>query len=225
MKTIADYHMSLNNRAASLLLTGDNQQAVALLSKALSSVRRELAFARSSHKSFTTESSLELHHDSFELPFFRDQQFYIYNLAIALSVEQSQSSVIGVEQAPAFSSVIMFNLALAYHRMALTTRNKKCAEKAVSVYKLVLRLLRHFDFIGTVGVVRLASINNLSQLRYDQGHFDLAEQGMAHLSAGLRRAVQVVAGKHHRHGLAYTQLNGFLSNLFLLKAPKIAPAA
>jgi tetratricopeptide (TPR) repeat protein len=220
MKTNTYDYISLNNRAVSLLLAGDNQQAVALLSKAFSSVRRELASARSSHKNFTLQSSIEfLQHDSFELPFLQDQQFYIYNHAIALSAEQSPS-VIGVEQAPAFSSVIMFNLALTYHRVALTTRNKLCSDKAVSLYQLVLRLLKSFDFLGTVGVVKLASINNLAQLRYDQGQFDLAEQGMTHLPAGLRRVAEI--GKH---GLADTQLYGFLSSLFLLKAPKIAPAA
>jgi tetratricopeptide (TPR) repeat protein len=219
MKTSTDYYISLNNRAVSLLLAGDNQQAVVLLSKAFSYVRRELASARSSHKKFAQSSIEFLQHDSFELPFFRDRQFYIYNLAITLSTEQSPS-VIGVEQAPAFSSVIMFNLALTYHRVALTTRNKLCSDKAISLYQLVLRLLRSFDFLGTVGVVKLASINNLAQLRYDQGHFDLAEQGMAHLPAGLRRVAEV--GKHC---LADTQLYGFLSSLFLLKAPDIAPAA
>jgi hypothetical protein len=64
----------------------------------------------------------------------------------------------------------------------------------------------------------------LSKLSYDQGHFDLAEQGMARLSAGLRRVAEVE--KHHGLLLADTQRYGFLSsNLFLLKAPKIAPAA
>jgi hypothetical protein len=220
MKTDAESYISLNNRAVSLLLAGNNQQAVSLLSKAFSAVRRELASARSSHKNVTQSSSEFLQHDSFELPFFRDQQFYIYNPAITLSTEQSPSVVIGVEQAPAFSSVIMFNLALTYHRVALTTRNKLCSDKAFSLYKLALRLIQNSDFFGTVGVVKLASINNLAQLRYDQGHFDLAEQGMAHLPAGLQRAAE-----DGKHGLADTQLHGFLSSLFLLKAPKIAPAA
>jgi hypothetical protein len=70
------------------------------------------------------------------------QWCHINNHAISFSIEQQLVPSKSVTGTYGYSTVIMFNnLALAHGQVTLATGNKKCSDKAISLYSLVLQLL------------------------------------------------------------------------------------
>jgi len=208
-------YAQLNNEAVALLLAGENQKAVDRLSLALASIRRVVGAARYNiakpHRSCAC-------HDSFPLPHFVDQHCYIYSQAISFDLAMLPRSMDKVAQVS--TAVIMFNLAITHHRVGLLTRNQSCLNRSIALYNLLLKLVRHSDFEGTAGTIKLASLNNLSQLRYQQGNFALATRGLEHLQVGLKQVTQ-----NGNHQFTDDELHGLLGNVYFLKTTNVAPAA
>jgi hypothetical protein len=205
----------LNNQAISLLLVGDNPRAVAILNKALNSIKKMLASHRSNIPGATCSCEC---HESFILPSFGDRDCSIYNQAISFSTDKLPSTIDAL--AHVCSAVIMFNMALAHHRVGLIASKKTCSNRAISLYNLTLRLLKNYGFGGTAGVVKLASMNNLLQLRYERGEYALARQGLEFLSAGLKQVAKTGQSKLKDSGL-----QGLITNILFLKNQRVAPAA
>jgi hypothetical protein len=210
-----DYSARLNNQAIALLLVGDNRQSIAILNEALNSIKKKLASCQSDIPRAT--GSCECH-ESFILPSFGDRNCYIYHQAISFSTDKLPSTI--GDFAHICSAVIMFNMALAYHRVGLVASNKTCSNRAISLYNLTLRLLKHYDFGGTAGVIKLASMNNLLQLRYERGEYALARQGLVFLSEGVKQVTKTGQGK-----LKDSDLKGLITNIMFLKNIQVAPAA
>ena len=272
-----DYAVRLNNEAVSLLLAGNDQQAVECLTKSVSLMKRVLARATShgapspsSSSGFiglstsqssrasgpispssasSVDSSICIHHASSSLAGLADRQCYIYNQALTISnmdcdgVFSSSSSSCHIESyAQVYSAVIIFNMALAHHR-GRRNGNKKCADRAIVLYNMIMRLLRHSGTSGTAGVVKFATINNLSQLRFEQGHYSQAREGLDYLSTLMLGAAPAVtspaavssisastttttsAGHIDQANLEKDDIRGLLMNVLFVNAPKIAPAA
>ena len=273
-----DYAVRLNNEAVSLLLAGNDQQAVECLTKSVSLMKRVLARATShgapspsSSSGFiglstsqssrasgpispssasSVDSSICIHHASSSLAGLADRQCYIYNQALTISnmdcdgVFSSSSSSCHIESyAQVYSAVIIFNMALAHHR-GRRNGNKKCAERAIVLYNMIMRLLRHSGTSGTAGVVKFATINNLSQLRFEQGHYSQAREGLDYLSTLMLGAAPAVtspaavssisasttttttsAGHIDQANLEKDDIRGLIMNVLFVNAPKIAPAA
>jgi hypothetical protein len=164
------------------------------------------------HEDLTADMQME----SLPLPNMSDTQCYIYKSVIRISFDKLPSQV--EQAAQVCSAVYIFNMALAHHREGLR-QNQKCSERAISLYNMVIRLLRFSNLRGPAGVVKLAAINNLSQLRYDQGNYDLAREGLNHLSSIVQaRSASLLQ-------LSDTELNGVIMNLAFLKPPRVAAAA
>ena len=65
--------------------------------------------------------------------------------------------------------------------------------------------------------VKLATINNLTQIRFAKGDYEQAREGLDHLAGFLRIANGEV--------LAEPQVAGLLMNVLMFRAPKVAAAA
>ena len=70
-------------------------------------------------------------------------------------------------------------------------------------------------------IAKLASINNLSQIRFDCGEYELAREGLDRLSTFFVRA----SGNTNNAMLENPEMQCLLMSVLLLKALVIAPAA
>jgi hypothetical protein len=113
---------------------------------------------------------------------------------------------------------VVFNLALAVHREG---KNGKIESTAQRLYIVVMKVLNNQCMNRVAVIVKLAAINNLSQIRFDCGEYELAaaRKGLDHLSAFMR-----ACGNMNRAMLEEPKIQGLLMHVFLLKAPLIASA-
>jgi hypothetical protein len=113
------------------------------------------------------------------------------------------------------------NIALAYHRRGLSG-NSASLFKAEKMYELVGKLLGNSDADqGTSLLVKIAAINNLSQLRHDQGDYASSQKGFQYLGTLINYAgKQLHFTKCEEH-----VYNGMLLNALLVFPPYAAPAA
>jgi hypothetical protein len=175
--------LRLNNDGVMLLLENRDQEAVTCLTQSLNMIKHNLLANPPSDDSSTSRSSsnpfnskaLNIHHTAHSLPNLHDSNFFIYSSLLAFSIEtdfpSENSTIIHV-----YSAVIILNIALAYHRKGVLGGNKSCLAKAEKMYDMVAKLLSGCeDNQGIALVAKLASINNLFQLRYkNQGDYDRA---------------------------------------------------
>jgi hypothetical protein len=233
MKNI-EHSVRLNNEAVSLLIRGNDRQAMESLKKAVSFVKGVVAKqgnvmdttgasiapchskAKSCCDSKAAKEDAYVYHDSIPLSNLADRHCHIYSRALTITFDKLPSDL--GRAAQMCLAVVIFNLALSFHRQALRAKSK-CLERAVSLYNMVIRLLRYSSLRGTAGLVKLATINNVSQLRYEQGNYALAREGLDHLSS----LVRVTTAKHPQ--LMDCELQGVIMNVLFIKAPVVAPAA
>jgi hypothetical protein len=163
-------------------------------------------------------------HDSFPLHFTKDnlRDGYIYNQLLTIDIDQLPSTP---KRAAELSlAIVVLNLALVYHNESLTFQTKGSIELAVNLYNHAIKVIGHVDNKGTAGLIRIAALNNLTQLRYELGNFLLARESLRHLalmvSSGSssvdRRRAPVVDDEVKK---------GMIMNILSLSNQHVAPAA
>jgi hypothetical protein len=233
------YAVGLNNEAVSIIATGDtnNQKAIQLLDRSAGIMKTSAAVVQQcSGQAYSTSLASSAapiihhcHHEAVPLPHtFPDQRWFMYNKALRFGTE-IVSLASFLEDFQVFSAVVVFNLALIYHRSALCGNQKfaSLSGKATSLYSLVLKLVDWPGWIFsktsvTCTIVKLAATNNLAQISSESGDTKLAHDFLKHLSAGIRRS------RKHFPGLFQSSGDMFelMINLFFWPpAPVIAPAA
>jgi hypothetical protein len=209
----------LNNQGVTALLEGGDKAAVAALTESIKMMKQELSRppSNSDMKKSATLSDDWCEHSIVELPHFqRAQESYLFTAAISIPENGDQSEV----DTQIYSAVVIFNLALAVHRGDMNGKIESMA-KAQKLYTMVLKVLNKNQCMSRVAViVKLASINNLSQIRFDCGEYELAREGLDHLSVFMR-----ASGNTNNAMLEEPEIQCLLMNVLLLKAPVIAPAA
>jgi hypothetical protein len=211
----------LNNQGVAALLEGDDKAAAATLTQSIKIMKQELSKVTAFDdmtKSAPFSSDDCGHSTTVELPGFHGaQDSYIFTDAINIP-EHGDQTVVDLQ---IYSAAVIFNLALAVHREGNTIGNALSMAKAQKLYLMVLKVLNNQYMNNRVAViVKLAAINNLSQVRFDCGEYELAREGLHHLSAFMR-----TSGNTSDAMLEEPKIQGLLMNVLLLKAPFIAPAA
>jgi hypothetical protein len=213
----------LNNQGVAALLEGDDKAAAATLTQSIKIMKQELSKVTAFDdmtKSAPFSSDDCVHSTTVELPGFHHgaQDSYIFTDAINIP-EHGDQTVVDLQ---IYSAAVIFNLALAVHREGNTIGNASSSmAKAQKLYLMVLKVLNNQYMNNRVAViVKLAAINNLSQIRFDCGEYELAREGLAHLSAFMR-----TSGNTSDAMLEEPKIQGLLMNVLLLKAPVISPAA
>ena len=174
-----------------------------------------------SHPQTVSEGEHIFHCESSEsVRHLHDRQFYLYNRALLFDlVSVMRFSFQG--DVHAYSSVIIFNLALLYHRNALRG-NTKCIDRAIPLYSMILKLLAHdCSNCLTAIIVKLAAINNLAQLYCLAGCRRKAQSYVSILSASIQRSRQSFPSFFRDD----VHLKGLLLNLTRMHAQPTAPAA
>jgi len=181
MTKTLDKALQLNNTAVSLLLANNCKDAVTCLSEALTSIKFFLS-------SISTETVNNVHqrchvepnHDSFSLPAFGRKECFLFDQLIVFPLQQSCEDIAHI-----YSSGIILNIALAYHREYING-NKQCFEKAEKLYRMILKLLNRAENEGVALLIQFAALNNLSQLVQEQSNSDLATNGFKSLQRQLQ---------------------------------------
>jgi hypothetical protein len=220
--------IALNNKAVSNLSHCSKKHiAYDFLKRAHQMIRRTMLKQSTSSKSDNDRRLRDMGcvcHGSFPLHFTKDnlRDGYIYNQLLTIDIDQLPSTP---ESAAELSlAIVVLNLALVYHNESLTFQTKGSIELAVNLYNHAIKVLGHADNKGTAGLIRIAALNNLTQLRYELGNFLLARESLQHLalmvSSGSssvdRRRAPVVDDEVKK---------GMIMNILSLSNQHVAPAA
>ena len=216
------YALRLNNEGVRLLLDGNqDQQAVSCFTESLNQVKQALS-AHPDNKVMFSNPPL-IHQASFPIPSLHDPGCFVYSNAITFKLDdaflRSSSHDLHV-----YSAVIILNIAMAYHRQGVIRGSPACYFKAEKMYDMVTTLVAsNEDNLGTSLLVEIAAINNLSQLRHEQGDYDASREGFEYLGALLNLAEsQLAASSLNQEDDIF---KGIILNVLLVAAPETAPAA
>jgi hypothetical protein len=239
--------LRLNNDAVSLILAGQEREALSKLQQAVGMVKRNIMahVHRSARKSRAPKllsgnrSSEEInlptlmtldhfHQDSVQLSGLGNHQCYVYNRAFRVSAEQLTASNIE-KTAQIGSAIIIFNMALILHRACLLHTRSVPASKSLALYNIVLQLVRSssgsrttvdpsFSLQGIAGAIQLAALNNTAQLQLEVGDYFHATREFGNL-ANLMSTIQQAP-------LEASEMRGVVMNILCFKkGPTFAPAA
>jgi hypothetical protein len=213
--------LRLSNEGIMLLLENRDQDALVTLTESLNQVHGLLTASEEVNTNGQTPMSMNaiIHHSTYTIPNLHDVSCFIYNSALMFSLLDSDCTPSG-DEIHVHTSVIILNIALTYHRAGLSG-NSECLIKAEKMYEMVGKLLGNSDADqGTALLVKIAAINNLSQLRHDQGDYAFSEEGFQYLGSLIDYAgEQLHCTKCEEH--VYM---GMLLNAFIV-TPLTAPAA
>jgi hypothetical protein len=206
----------LNNQGVTALLEGDDKAAVVALTQSIKMMKQAMSKPSNSDMKKSATLSDDCEHSTVELPGFQgDLESYLFTEAITIPENGDQSEL----DTQIYSAVVIFNLALPVHREGKNGKIESMV-KAQKLYTMVLKILNNQCMNRVAVIVKLASINNLSQIRFDCGEYELAREGLDHVSAFMR-----ASGNANNAMLEEPEIQALLINVLLLKAPVIAPAA
>ena len=237
----------LNNQGVKALERGDDESALTSLAKAIRILKQQIASAPNPEDDAVDEDSKKMsfassaQHSTVMLPEMGEQhQSFIFNEALNLSRPPGSQydEELTEHDVHVYTGVVIFNLALAHHRRGkdgqVATGRGGCLTKADKLYGMALKVLAH-DFTNSVSVlVKLASINNMAEIRFEMGDNDSARTGLQLLSKLLQQCSDSTLSNSTRSmssSIADSpmfqepQIQGLLMNVLLLRAPKVAPAA
>jgi hypothetical protein len=232
--------VGLNNEAVSMIAAGDSndQKAIQLLQHSIIIMKKASAAVKQcsgqAYKISMASSAAPIihhhHHETVSLSHtIPDQRWFMYNKALRFKTEIFSLASF-LEDFQAFSAVVLFNLALIYHRSALCGNHKfaSLSERATSLYSLILKLADGPSWISsrtsmvTCTIVKLAATNNLAQISSESGDTKLAHDFLKHLSVGIRQSRKHFPGLFRSSGDMFE----LMINLFFWPpAPVVASAA
>jgi hypothetical protein len=229
--------VGLNNEAVSMIAAGDstsNQKAIQLLKRSISIIKKTSAAVQQCsgqvYKMPLASSAtpdIRHYHESVSLRPMPDQRWFLYNKALRFNTSFFPPASFR-EDYHIFSAVVVFNLALIYHRSALcgTQNFASLSLKASSIYSLALKLVDRHDWRScsrnlTSTIVKLAAMNNLAQISSESGDTKLAQDFLNHLSATIRQS-------NIRASVLFQASDGMgelITNLLLWQEDTVARAA
>jgi hypothetical protein len=252
--------IKLNNEALVVLSSGDNHRALKMFKAALSLLHRSVLTPMPQqqarhHKHRKQSDMILVEQEPIQLPgsvlvvsprwtrSCQQECSYVYNRAFRINVLHEQDrerNILGAEISPTVAALVIFNMAISYHRMAasLSVASSKgsngalitaAGTRALNLYTGALRLLPAGEASATgidVNLLRCAALNNRSQLHYEKGEYALARQGLDEV----HRMMYLFVGRSHSAGqqprvFQQDDLTGLLLNVFFLRKPTLAAAA
>jgi hypothetical protein len=209
--------IDLNNQGVNLLGHGDDQQAVSVFTTSLLALQRLIGvYQQACTPKGMEDEILEATAVPAQcaLQHLEGSSYFIYNKPLAMNkISTHQSSDLQL-----YSACTILNLALAYHRQAKRTCNQACLQKAEAMYDMIATLLRS-RMDDTALFVRMISVNNLSEIHYEQGKYDQTREELQWLSNIIHQ------GGSKLDFFNQGDLNLLLLNVLALLTPPQAAAA
>jgi hypothetical protein len=199
----------LNNAGVTALLKGDQDNAINCMTKSIKMMKQKLTKSSSAGSHKSKHSYQDAH--TVELRDI-DTETIVFNQAIRIQTDGPEDEF----DIHVSSVAVIFNLALAHHHKASSTGEVAYLSKAENLYAMVLRVIDD-GASRTANLVKLASISNMSQIRFANGDYEQASEGLRLLISFMRQANASVFEE--------PKLRGLLMNALFLKAPRVAPAA
>lgn len=207
----------LNNEGVTALVEGNEHQAVDALMKTVRMMKQLLVTPETDIEALSDEkddgdSSCHDDLNTVEVPDASSGENCYFRQAILLPCDGEESSL----DIYVYSAAVIFNLALAHHVQA--RNGKSYTIKAEKLYSTILKLLD--DRVGHMQpaiVLKLACINNMSYIRFENGNYDQVREGLSELSTLLKKTDKVL--------FEGAKAQGLLMSVLLLKDPLVAPAA
>ena len=142
-----------------------------------------------------------------------DTSFYVYNNGLIFDASEDMDIVFS-------NSIILFNLALAFHQRGIMCGQEVKLRKALSMYDLCLQLI--IELSPCSAALLLAALNNSAQI-----HFELADYQCASetLDALYGESAHVFLSECPPALLEQYHIDQFLLNVSLAKPPTTAACA
>jgi hypothetical protein len=215
------YACSLNNQGVDLLVAGDSSSCMKSFQSALKLLKEAANLVET-----TSRTGMALSNEEAKLPFFESSatvpglegmKCYVYSHGIMISDTSHGKSE---EMLSLYSAIVLFNMALAFHRKGILGRGKNL-KKAALLYSITLQLLARStmpDDMST-STLTLFALNNKAQIHYAQCKYIQSVDCMQEIS-------EIMGGVHDLHStLKPKDVEGLMLNVMLLTVPTAAQAA
>jgi hypothetical protein len=201
----------LNNQGIVSLLKGDHCSAIHSMSEAIKVMKGALSAPPGTNTPMKCRNVM-YETRSIEISSLESSDTIVFSQAIRLP-DSDEEREPGEVEMNVYSGAIIFNLALAHHFRG----DKTSLARAEKFYGLVIKVLnRNMLHMHTALIVKLACINNLSQMRYSKGEYERVSEGFIQVAGFIQQNEAVVNEP---------EVQGLLMSVLLLKAPTVAPAA
>ncbi|CAJ1936615.1 unnamed protein product [Cylindrotheca closterium] len=206
----------LNNEGVTALAEGDEETSIKRLTTTVKMMKQFIALpdqAEALASSSDESSSCLRSFSTVEIAHAACDEQVFFRQAILMPSDIDESSPLDVF---VYSAAVIFNLALVHHIQG--SKNKSARSKAQKLYAAIMRLLG--DRVGHMQLsllLKLACINNMAHIRYENGEFDQVQDGLGQLSTLLKTTDQCL--------FKGAEIQMLLMNVLFFKKPDIAPAA
>lgn len=231
MATLLNQAACLNNEGVVALMEGRQTEAFDALCQSIKLLKVQLSVQVASgapngnlSSSPRANNDAECCFQTIALPSIHDSAqsvSYVYNQVFRLENRchcLRPRSSLNDDNVRAYTAAVIFNMALIHHRNGSVV-------KAEKLYVLVCTLLTDAYpstlcpcMARMVTMVRLASINNVSQIRLDCGDYEATREALTDLASILRDGAELAAFQD-------PDMQGLVLNILLFKAPSTAAAA
>jgi hypothetical protein len=174
--------VDLNNAGVALLLQNKVRAALPLFIESLTRIRTIMS-AQQQGPGSTAPTQRFQHHDATHALYnLQDEHSFVWNEVFTISYRDNDCLVFESESQILYTSMIIFNIGLIYHRQSKLGK-PSCLAKAERLYQMVATLLGCDSSYnqGTAVIVKLAALNNLSLIQYEQTNFDASRRGFEQL--------------------------------------------
>ena len=235
----------LNNDAVRQAIIGssNDDQSIVLFSKSLTVFRSLISQDTSSSSSITIvdadddEDDVQpiLHSSTIALPKFGEKSFFLFSSLIELADIMDTHASFSADN-HVYCAAIILNIAIIHHRHAVSSycdgqQDFSSLMKAERFYDMVIKILSGSNTTdperGTALMIKLAAVNNLAQIKFEEGDYQAAEEGFQ-LLAWMVSSIPAASGANGNGSLSILnaqQLEGMLLNVLMSNSKTAAAAA
>jgi hypothetical protein len=223
-----DQAIKLNNEGTSLLVCGEEDLAITKFKSALGIMKRGLAEhqtrTQDSHDGSSDNSDGQMSCDcsphfsplklTCPVPSLYSSFVYSHALKVSRSCDYLLDSDVNF-----LSAAIIFNMAMVYNVKGIRKNSANAQTRSLRLYEMCLVLLENLNSSHVDSfLLRVACLNNMSQIAYEQGDFDSARLMLHNLQYLMSMNVK-------QNFFDEDDLHGFMLNVMLMDAPSAARAA
>jgi hypothetical protein len=204
--------VTLNNAGVHLLMANADGEALYRLRECLSVLKRTTSESFSSLDESVCNDCHQIGEPMAMLSGLHDgSQPFIYNRPFCFSKNLASNSF--NSHLHLYGAVVLFNIALAHHRIGKLIKSQSYLEKATMFYDSCFEMLETRGArLGCFTIMKMAALNNASQIR-----LELAECKVARMSLDLLVNVMADAEPDALASLSKEEAGGFILNILLLR--------
>ena len=218
----------LNRKGISCLLEGRSQDAVQCFKHALVTMKASLYRIPKHLKLPTLLVQSRPLYRSINIPDTSEERFHIYICAHALEFP-SKEGAIEEQDYPLYSALVMFNIGLAYNlRSQKGIAEERSLKDAAYFYSISMKILTSLQAhckSSILAPVKLAVLNNLATILYEQGNARMAYETLGQAYEILSSSDLLTQDDAVHSGFLQSDFDGISLNAVMMKMTFVAPCA